>query len=678
MEGKGATQPDTLSAALTGAADLLIADPGGATEQSLEILDYAPGQAQALLLLVSARRAVGDMAGAREMLEAFADAHPKLASIQYELALLLGSLGEHEKAIVALRRVVQLEPNHPGAWRVLGDFLATVKKPGAAAEAYGKHLAIAGAELRLMEDATASLDGLSGAEAMLREFLKIHPTDVYAIRLLASVGMRLDRDDDAEKLLNDALEVAPSFTLARHMLAWNLCRQVREDEANRELDILLEKEPDKREYIGMKAMALLMVGEYEQAIAYYRRLTQTHPRWAMGWANYGHALKTVGRSKEAIGAIRHATSVDPGVGDSWWTLASLKTFRFTPDEIATMRRQLERSDLTLDSRIQIHHALGKALEDEGSYAEAFDQYALANGLRRKNAPYNPDHNADTTKRSIALFTSDFLKKRAAAGCPARDPIFIVGMTRAGSTLIEQILASHSMVEGTKELRMVNYFAVRLRERSKDPDLHYPEILESIEPAEFARIGEEFLARAQTHRKTGRPFFIDKTPGNLHHLGFIHLILPNAKIIDARRHPLGCGFANFRHYFPNGQYYTCDLGDIGRYYRDYVRRLAHFDAALPGRVHRVFYEDMVDDPEREVRRLLEYCELPFEEECLRFHETKRAILTPSSEQVRQPIFRQGTEQWRPFEPWLGPLKQALGDVLTAYPDVPEFSSRPADA
>jgi tetratricopeptide (TPR) repeat protein len=386
----------------------------------------------------------------------------------------------------------------------------------------------------------------------------------------------------------------------------------------------------------------------------------------------GHALKTAGQSAASIDAYRRCIELTPRFGEVWWSLANLKTYQFSADDIATMRAQLERTDLINDDRFHFNFALGKALEDSGDYAESFAAYERGNSLRRKLIRYDADDNEAHVARSKKLFTREFFAARKDMGCAAADPIFVVGLPRAGSTLIEQILATHSQVEGTQELPDVTMIARIIgRRTTRAGGSAYPRALDKFAADELRAFGEQYLAQTRIQRKTGRPFFIDKMPNNFAHVGLIHLMLPNARIIDARRHPLGCCFSCYKQHFARGQNFTYDLGEIGRYYRNYVELMEHFDAVLPGRVHRVFYENMVEDTEGEVRRLLEYCGLPFEEGVLRFHENQRAVRTASSEQVRRPIFREGIDQWRHYEPWLDPLKKALGDVLKLYPATPKF-------
>jgi len=381
--------------------------------------------------------------------------------------------------------------------------------------------------------------------------------------------------------------------------------------------------------------------------------------------SYGHALKTVGRQEESIEAYRRAVALQPALGEVWWSLANLKTVRFSDADVASMEAALTGSNLAIEDRFHLEFALGKAYEDRKDPARSFGHYASGNALRRAQMRYDPDEIGSQVDRAIETFTSQFFASRAAYGCDAPDPIFILGMPRAGSTLIEQILSSHSQVEGTMELPDIPALANQIEEGGAS----YPEALATLSAEETRRLGQSYLDRTHIQRKEGKPFFIDKLPNNWLHIGFIHLILPNAKIIDARRHPLDCCFSNFKQHFARGQGFSYGLEDVGRYYVDYVRLAAHFDAVLPVRVHRVIHERLLDDPEGEISALLQALDLPFEDACLNFHHNKRAVRTASSEQVRRPINREGVGQWLPYEPWLMPLKTALGSVLTQYPATP---------
>ena len=662
----------TVEQALAHAARMLESQPDITAEQAAEVLKAVPGHPVAMLLLAAGRRAMGDADGALPLLEPLVKAHPQWPTPHYELGLVLGALGRGDGAIEELRRAVALKPDMPAAWRALGDHLTAIGDPEGADAAYAQNIKHSTRDPRLMEAGAHLCEGrIAPAEALLREHLKQHPTDVAAIRMLAEVAARLGRYGDAENLLARCLELAPSFTAARHNYAVVLHRQHKVGEALTEVDRVLAVEPRNPGYRNLKAALLSRIGEQDESINVYGAVLADYPRQPKVWMSYGHALKTAGRQKESIEAYRKSIELAPNLGEAYWSLANLKKFRFTAEDTAAMRAQLERTDLQPEDRLHFDFALGKALEDEGEYEASFQHYEKGNAVRLEAVGYEADDVTAHLRRSKATLTREFFSERAGAGCPAPDPIFIVGLPRAGSTLIEQILSSHSQVEGTMELPDVIAMARSLGGRKTKRDTSkYPEVLATLDAKDFSALGEQFLASTRIQRKTAAPFFIDKMPNNFAHIGLIHLMLPNAKIIDARRHPLGCCFSNFKQQFARGQNYTYSLEDIGRYYRDYVELLAHYDGALPGRIHRVFYESMVEDTEAEVRRLLGYCNLPFEDACLRFYENERAVRTASSEQVRSPIYREGLDQWRHFEPWLGPLKAALGPVLEAYPAVPQ--------
>ena len=501
---------------------------------------------------------------------------------------------------------------------------------------------------------------LDVAERLLKPHLKEDPFDVRAMRMLAELAGRIGRWRDAENLLRRAVELAPGWTAAKANLALVLGRMGRPAEAMELLDDIFEAEPEEIGHWNLKAATLGRLGDFEDAIRLYEGVIERAPTQPRVWLSYGHMLKTVGRQAEGIAAYRKAIAITPTLGEAWWSLANLKTVKFDDADIAAMEQALRAPDLTDEDRFHLDFALGKAMHDAGRADEAFAHYKSANALRLRSQPYRPDDISRTVDRCIEKFTAVAFAERG-DGCGARDPIFIVGMPRAGSTLIEQILASHSQVEGTSELPDIPALT-----RKPGP---YPKgILEASEEERRA-LGEEYLKRAGVQRRTDRPFFIDKLPNNWLFVPFIHLVLPNAKIIDARRHPLGCCLSNFRQHFAHGQAFTYDLEHVARYYADYVRLMAHVDAVLPGRVHRVIYERMVEETEAEVRRLLDYCGLEFEAQVLEFYKTARAVRTASSEQVRQPIYRDATEEWQRYDAHLAPLKAALGEVLTAYPDAP---------
>jgi tetratricopeptide (TPR) repeat protein len=572
--------------------------------------------------------------------------------------------GRTDDAVATLRRLVAADPARPAIWRELADRLDAAGDRDGAAAAYLSHVRHAVHDATLMAAAAAlHANDIPSAEARLRAQLKRAPTDVVAIRMLAEVALRLDRAEDAERLLTRCLALAPGFREARHQQAVTLHRLNKPAEALAELDRLLADDPRDPACRNLKAAVLCRTGDYEPAIAIYDALLAEHPAHAHVWLSQGHALKTAGRTERAIDAYRRCIAIDPGFGEAYWSLANLKTFRFDDAEIAAMERALDRADLPPEHRLHFEFALGKALEDRADYARSFAHYASGNALRLARSPYSADDTSARLARVRETYTREFFAEREAAGSDAPDPIFIVGLPRAGSTLIEQILASHPLVEGTMELPEIIAITRSLREGATSRAYH--ETLARMNRDELRALGEQYVERTRIHRKLGRAFFIDKMPNNFAHVGLIHLVLPNAKIIDARRHPLACCFSGFRQHFARGQNFSYSLADLGRYYRDYVELMAHFDAVLPGRVHRVIYEALVDDTETEVRRLLDYCGLPFDAACLNFFDNERPVRTASSEQVRRPIYRDGVDQWRRFEPWLDPLKAALGPALANW-------------
>jgi tetratricopeptide (TPR) repeat protein len=623
----------TLDVALAHTRRLLSRDPAMAAEQAREILRVMPGHPHALLLLGQAFAATGRRA----------------------------------EAIRALREAAQRDPESAEVWRALGDQFLLVGDGAGADAAYAHHIRVSVNDPELRRAALALAENnLPIAERILKPYLAEHPTDVAAIRMLAELAGRLGRNVDAENLLRRAVELAPSFAPARYNLATVLHRQNRPLDALAELDRLLADEPGNAAYNNLKGAVFSRIGDHGQAIEQFEAVLRHRPDNAVVWMSYGHTLKTVGRQGDSIAAYRRSIDLRGGLGEAWWSLANLKTVRFTTEDIARMEAALD-GEIGADDRFHLHFSLGKAFEDAGQWEASFRHYAEGNRLRRQLIDYDADDTSDLVARSAHLFTPDFFVVRSGQGAPAADPIFVLGMPRSGSTLVEQILASHPLVEGTRELPDITALAHRLsgRKLRSDPS-RYPEALADLDAQQLRALGEEYLDRARIHRKTDRPYFIDKMPNNWAHVGLIHLILPNAKIIDTRRHPLGCCFSNFKQHFARGQAFSYSLEEMGRYYADYVAAMAHIDAVLPGRVHRVLHEAVVTDTETQIRALLGAVGLPFDPACLRFWETERAVQTASSEQVRRPIFREGLDQWQHFEPWLEPLKASLRGLDTHYP------------
>jgi tetratricopeptide (TPR) repeat protein len=655
------------NAALADAASLLAMDPGRALARAEEVLGVSPDSAPARLIKATALRKQGAGTAALDVIGALAAERPDEPDILHENALCLGAAGRGEEAIAVLREVLRLAPRHAGAWRTLGDQLAAAGDEAGSRDAYERHLALSTPHPDLIKAAEClRKKELPEAERLTREILKQDPGDPTAIRLLAAIGMELGRFDDAINLLDRCLELAPEFHLARQNYAVALSRRQRFDEALAEVDKLLVAEPNNPSHLLLRGTFLVHKGDHAPALELYEEFLAKYPRQAGAHMNYGHTLKTVGRLDEAIGAYRKAIELRPQTGEAYWSLANLKTFRFRDQDLADMQQQVDEEGGDPDDQSHLLFALGKAMEDRGNFDESFDYYARGNALRGKRHRYHAKINVFDTVRQIKTLDRGFFEERRGWGCPAPDPIFIVGLPRAGSTLLEQILASHSQVEGTAELPDIIAISRRLGKKSrKNPASDYPEILRTLDAAAARDLGEGYLASTRVQRH-GKPFFIDKMPNNFKHIGLIHLILPEAKIIDARRHPMAGCFSCFKQLFAHGQTFTYGLRDLGYYYRDYVRLMDHWDSVLPDRVLKVQYEDMVADTENQIRRLLDYCGLPFEDACLRFYETQRAIRTPSAEQVRRPVYTEGLEQWRNFEPHLGPLKDALGPLLDRYP------------
>ncbi len=504
---------------------------------------------------------------------------------------------------------------------------------------------------------------LGMAEGICREYLKRWPKDVNAIRLLADIAMQLEVFDDATKLLRRCLQLAPDYHLARHNYANALSKTGDYEAALAALDRLQRAEPDNPSHPLLAASVFVSTGAYERALAIYQRVLAAAPDHARLHLSYGHTLKTLGRRAESIAAYREAIANEPALGEAYWSLANLKTFRFSDAEVAEMRRLITQGGLDPKDAFHLHFALGKALEDAGDYDGAFAAYAEGNAIKRRRTGYGAQQNSARLQAIAASCSRRRFASRQGWGHPAPDPIFIVGLPRAGSTLLEQILASHSLVDGTMELPYIPQFAHRLIRRGRGADaITYPESLWRLSAEECHGLGAKFLAAVQVQRG-GAPHFIDKLPNNFIHVGLIQLILPNARIIDARRHPMATCFSAYKQLFAAGQPFTYSLEDLGSYYRDYLALMAHWDEVLPGRVLRVDYEKVIDDLEGEVRRLLDHCGLPFEAGCLAYHQNPRAVRTASSEQVRQPIYRGALQQWRRFEPHLAPLRAALDNERT---------------
>ena len=633
---------------------------------ALALLASLPENRDALLIVATSQRCLAQIDAAMETLARLERLYPRYSRLHQERGMCFVGRKDAPNAIESLLISVNINPALPASWSMLeGLYRRTGDlENGPTAAAHVETLKALAPEV--VEATSLFSDGDIGlAERIIRPYLLKHGDDPEAMRLLARIGIELEVLNDAETLLEAVLAQLPEYHAARYDYAQTLIKRQKHMEARAEIEKLLAINPTNSDYLTLAANAEVGLGQSEQAIEIYSKMLRLQPSsWDVPlWM--GHALKTVGQLPEAIESYRAAAAARPDFGDAYWSLANLKTYRFTDEEIARMRAEEDSGSTSPVDRFHLCFALGKALEDRGEYAQSWTFYKRGNALKRSESKYVPGITEANTQAQKQVCTRSFFAERTGSGDPRPDPIFVLGLPRAGSTLIEQILASHSQVEGTLELSNVQRAVLDIQGYGPEGERpRYPDALTQLSGEDFRAMGERYLADTIAYR-TDKPFFVDKMPNNFRHVGLIHLMLPNARIIDARRDPMSCCFSNLKQLFAQGQEFTYGVDDIARYYRTYVDLMRHWDEALPGRVLRVQHEDVIDDLEGSVRRILDYCGLPFETACVEFHKTKRAVRTPSSEQVRQPIFRDGLDQWKAYEPWLEPLKAALGDALIHY-------------
>ena len=634
-----------------------------AAAEALEV--RAPQHRDVLYLIAANQRCLNRIPEALETLRRLEMEHPRFSLLYQERGHCYTSLREVPRAIDAFRQGVSLNPALVTSWRMLERLYRMTGQVTNAAMAAEQVSALNQLPPEVVRAGSLFSDGdLSAAENILRAYL-LNATHSEALRLLARIQHQRNVLDEAELLLETALKLAPNYRAARLDHVRVLIDDQKYLQAHEAIDTLLKLEPGNRDYLSLQAAAYVGLGRYETAIALYRQLLEASPRSSELHMALGHCLKSAGQHKEAVASYRTAAGLRPGFGDAWWSLANLKTYHFSREEIARMGAEEAAPAAHLVDRYHLCFALGKAYEDRSEFAESWQFYERGNGLKRAESRYRPEIAEINTRRQIEVCTAAFFAERKGVGAPDPDPIFIVGLPRSGSTLLEQILASHSQVEGTHELHDIERIVLELTgSRSDLSDPPYPGLLADVPLKDFRSLGERYMNCSRCYRR-GKPFFIDKMPNNFRHIGLIHLMLPNAKIIDARREPMACCFSNLKQLFASGQEFTYGIEDIARYYRTYLDLMRHWDAVLPGRVLRVWYEDVVDDLEGNVRRIVEFCGLEFEPACIEFYRTKRSVHTASSEQVRQPIFRDSLSQWRNYEHCLGPLKDGLGDALIRY-------------
>lgn len=642
----------------------------GRFEAALERLDATlageTDHADALYMRVVCQRYLKRYEDAQATLDRLRAAAPDFGRGLQEEGHLHRQTGDRDSAIAAYRAAVAANPSLGGAWAALAEALDQAGQTTEASQARTQAEALSRLPRKLMAASNHLHENrLTKAEALARAFLQKQPRHVEGMRILAEIGKRLGVMDDAEFLLESAVAFEPDNIAARLDYVEILRKRQKHEAALKEAKDLIARDPESPVFRSRYAVEALAVGDYDGALESFDRVLAALPEDAGTHAAKGHALKTMGRSEDAVDSYRRAFAAQPDYGEAYYALANLKTYRFTDAEMKAMQAQEDQPGLIANDRIHLCFALGKAFEDRLDVETAFTYYERGNALKRARSGYDAGKMDAEFAAQKEVCTPELFQTKSGMGHDAPDPIFILGLPRAGSTLLEQILASHSQVDGTLELPDILATAHKLRGRQRGEDAsRYPAVLHDLDAEQLEALGRRYIENTRIHR-AGAPFFTDKMPNNFRHIGLIKLILPNAKIIDARRAPMACCFSGYKQLFAEGQEFTYSLDDAGRYYRGYVELMDHWDAVLPGEILRVRYEHVVDDLEGQVRRLLDFCGLDFEPACIEFHKTERGVRTASSEQVRQPINKSGLAAWKPFEPWLDPLKDALGPALEQY-------------
>lgn len=634
-----------------------------ATTVSAALLAVDPANQDALYMAAVSARYLGAFDEARHHLQALKQASPDYGRAYQEEGHLLKSMGDHQRALTAFQHATRCNPALLVSWKEQSELLRAQDRLPEAQQANAQLARLEALPRELIAVTNHLYEGrILKAEDFARAFLRKQPHHIEGMRLLADIGTRLGVHEDADFILETASELEPKNVQLRIDHIQVLRKRQKFAAALAQAKALLDRDPHSPVFLSLFAIGSLQAGDFEGAIDAFDRVLEQLPNDPVTLTSRGHALKTYGRSEEAIASYRAAYKAEPDHGDAYYSLANLKTYQFDDAEVAAMRSHAAREELSPSARIHFCFALGKAYEDRGDTENAFKYYDQGNTLKRVQMRYKTEDMLKELEAHKTHCTPELFAAQTGKGDPSLDPIFIVGLPRAGSTLLEQILASHSQVDGTLELPNILATAHKLRGRKALTDRdRYPRILHELSGDKLRELGGKYIEDTRIHRKDA-PFFTDKMPNNFRHIGLIHLILPNAKIIDARREPMSCCWSGFKQLFAEGQEFTYGLEEIGRYYRAYVDLMDHWDTVLPGKVLRVQHEDVVCDLETQVRRLLDHCNLPFEPDCLAFHENERAVRTASSEQVRQPINTRGLDAWRVFEPHLDELKRALGPDL----------------
>ena len=640
-----------------------------AEKQLLDIVAGDPNNQESLYMLAVCQRYLSQYDAALRTLEDLKKLSPEHGRAYQEIGHIYRALNDLDNALNAYRQAAHFNPALSASLQAQLSILQHQGNTGSQAFKYAEEQLTA--LQALPRPLVAVLDLLSQgkllkAEQLCRAFMQKVPHNVEGMRLLADIGMRFGVLDDAEFLLESAVELAPNNIKALIDYIQVLRKRQKYGQALQQAEILLAKDNNNPQFKSIYAIECMQSGDFDTALTMFDSILAQIPEDPVTLTSRGHALKTCGDTEEAINSYRRAIARLPAHGEAYYSLANLKIFSFSDAEIEAMQEQDRRVGIPPMNRVYLNFALGKAFEDKELFEQSFAYYQKGNQLKQAQSRYTSKEITEEFQAQQRVFDRAFIEHHKKTGFQAADPIFIVGLPRSGSTLLEQILSSHSQVDGTMELPNMLALAQKLRRGERfSGENHYPAVLTTMEAKQFTKFGEQYIEETRVHRASA-PFFIDKMPNNFRHIGLINLMLPNAKIIDARRHPMGCCFSGFKQLFAEGQEFTYGLQEVGTYYRDYVELMDHWDAVMPGRVLRVQYEDVVADLETQVKRILEYCNLPFEDSCISFYNTERTVRTPSSEQVRQPIYQSGLEQWRYYEAHLDPLKEALGNVLDRYP------------
>ncbi|MGQ8366096.1 tetratricopeptide repeat-containing sulfotransferase family protein [Glaciecola sp. 1036] len=619
------------------------------------LIDNAENEKQSIefrYILAVAFRLKGELQQAIKVNTAIIQVAPEHARAHQELGYLYAKLGDTLASADNFYQATQRNPALLASWKSLVQHYAAVGNKAALDLANAQIQYLSNLPPPVLQARDLMNEGqLYEADKLCRQYLQKQKHDKEGLTLLAEIGIALKIYGEAEFLLESCLALHPEHVPAGIEYVKLLSKMGKFKQALDVAENLLEKRPDNPVILTTKATALVGIGEIEQAISIYLSLLDTHQQHSLHLL-LGHAYKAKGDLAKAIDSYQQAYKINPSFGDAYWSLANTKTYKFSENEIAAMQTQLK-NEISSNDQIHFCFALGKAFEDRKDYVKSFHFYHLGNEKKNQSTGYRPEFIEQQVINQKRVFNPELFKRFADVGCPQPDPIFIVGLPRAGSTLLEQILASHSQVDGTMELHNIIGLVARLRGQQN----RYPDIINELNPEYFAKFGEQYLKETQVYRDSA-PFFIDKMPNNFMFIGLIKLILPKAKIIDARREPMACCFSGFKQLFGEGQEFTYGLENISKYYNSYLEMMEHWDQVLPGHVLRVQHEDVINDLEGQVKRILEYCNLPFEQACIEYYKTERTIKTPSSEQVRQPIFKDSMQQWKHYEAFLQPLKDIL--------------------